>query len=307
MALGSALSRIALVFIFLLVLPALSHALPEYSGRTGEGCGTCHLDAMGGALSEKGLEYAASGYLWPPKGGYRVLGPIRKPVRFVIGFMHVTASFMWFGTILYVHLLLRPVYAAKGLPKGEVVLGMASMAIVGVTGVLLTVSRVKGLDVLYTSPWGVVLFIKILIYILMISSALFVVAFVGPRLKRREKTAAAPEDGVYDPVTLSGFDGQEGRPAYIAYKGSVYEVSGLRLWKGGKHVKHLAGLDLTEALPKAPHGEEKLEPLDKVGPFDAGLRPPRSWAEKAFYFIAYMNLSFVFLVILVISYWRWGL
>jgi len=25
---------------------------------------------------------------------------------------------MWFGTILYVHLLLKPAYAARGLPRG---------------------------------------------------------------------------------------------------------------------------------------------------------------------------------------------
>jgi predicted heme/steroid binding protein len=298
---------IAVTVIALLLLPTLSLALPEYSGRTGEGCGTCHIKPMGGALSGNGLEYAASGYRWPPEGGYRVIGPIRKPVRLLIGFIHVAASFIWFGTILYVHILLRPAYAARGLPRGEVMLGLFSMAAVGITGLLLAVSRIRGLDVLYSSPWGVVLSIKIFIYLLMVSSALFVVAFVGPRLRRGAGKAVAPEDGVFDPVTLSGFDGGEGRPAYFAYKGGVYDASGLKLWREGKHMKHLAGGDLTGALPKAPHWEEKLEPLKRVGAYDAGRTPPRSAAERAFYLVAYMNLALVFAVLFVISYWRWGL
>jgi hypothetical protein len=28
----------------------------------------------------------------------------------------------WFGTILYVHILLKAAYAVKGLPKGELIL-----------------------------------------------------------------------------------------------------------------------------------------------------------------------------------------
>jgi len=264
---------------------------------------------MGGALTETGLEFAASGYVWPPEGGYRVLGPIRKSVRFVIGTFHIVAAFLWFGTILYVHILLRPAYAAKGLPRGEVFLGMISMIVVGVTGALLTISRVKGLSVLYESPWGITLSVKIVLYLIMVSSAVFVITYVGPRLKKGEKRAVAPSDGVFDPGSLAGFDGKDGRPAYVAYEDRVYDLTGLKLWKNGMHMKHLAGSDLTEtdALPKAPHGEEKLKPLRVAGTFDATRAPAKTFAQKMFYAIAYMNLVIVFLVLIVIAYWRWGL
>ena len=72
-------------------------------------------------------------------------------------------------------------------------------------------------------------------------------------------------------------------------------------------MKHQAGRDLTDFLPKAPHGEEKLETVPMVGTYDATLKPPKTFAQKAFYFIAYMNLSIVFIVLFVIAYWRWGL
>jgi len=300
--------RIHLALLVMLVfMGGSAHATPGFSERSGQGCGTCHLEPMGGKLSDTGLEFAASGYVWPPKGGFRVIGPIKKRVRFLIGLIHILAAFIWFGTILYVHLMLKPAYAEKGLPKGEVRLGLASMLLVGVTGLLLTVSRVKGLDVLYMSPWGRVLLVKVFIYLVMISSAAFVVLFIGPRLKGGTRRAEFPENGVFDPLTLAAFDGAEGRRALIAHEGKVYDVTGLGLWSDGRHMKHRAGGDMTEFLPKAPHGMEKLDALEVVGAYDSSAAPPRSLPQRAFYVIAYMNLALVFCAITTIAYWRWGI
>ena len=56
---------------------------------------------------------------------------------------------------------------------------------------------------------------------------------------------------------LSRYDGKEGRAAYLAFKGKVYDATGSRLWKDGKHqATHFAGADLTEVIANAPHGEE---------------------------------------------------
>ena len=300
--------RVLLIAIlFFLLLPHTSNATPEYSSRSGQGCKTCHIDVLGGALSQTGLEFAASGYVWPPTGGYRVISPIKKPVRLLLGYMHILAAFLWFGTILYVHLLLKPAYAEKGLPKGEVMLGLGSMAVVGLTGMLLTLSRVKSISVLFKSPWGIVLSIKIFIYLVMVLSALILVMFVGRKLKERRTIAMLPENGLFDPITLSGFDGKEGRQALIAYKGDVLDVSEMKLWKNGLHMKHLAGGDMTDFLPKAPHGTEKLEGLEVMGSYDSTLKPPKNIHQKIFYFVAYMNLTYVFLVLFVIAYWRWGI
>ncbi len=254
-----------------------------------------------------GLEYSASGYVWPPEGGYRILGSVRKTVRFAFGVFHIIAGFMWFGTILYVHLILRPGYAARGLPKGEVALGMISMIILGITGVLLTISKIRSVDVLYSSPWGITLTVKIILYLVMISSALFVVLFIGPRLKKGMKKSVTRIPEIFDLETLSHFDGKGRSPAYISYKEKVFDMTGLKLWKNGMHMKHAACHDMTDSLSKAPHGEEKLERRTVVGKFNASKKPPKTPVQKAFYFIAYMNLVLVFCVLIVIAYWRWGL
>ena len=141
----------------------------------------------------------------------------------------------------------------------------------------------------------------------MISSALFTVLFVGPKLKKGKIKAEIPDSRIFDPLTLQAFDGNNELPAYIAYHGKVYDVSALKLWKKGVHMKHLAGRDLTDFLPKAPHGVEKLETVPIVGTYDASLKPPKTFVQKAFYFIAYMNLFIVFIVLFVIAFWRWGI
>jgi predicted heme/steroid binding protein len=65
---------------------------------------------------------------------------------------------------------------------------------------------------------------------------------------------------------LKQYDGKDGRPAYIAYKGKVYDVTDNYLWIDGDHQgEHAAGKDLTEAMGNAPHGEENLERVKLVG------------------------------------------
>jgi predicted heme/steroid binding protein len=74
------------------------------------------------------------------------------------------------------------------------------------------------------------------------------------------------EEKTYTREQLARFDGREGRPAYIAYRGVVYDVTESFLWKGGRHqVLHRAGEDLTQALDTAPHGEDLLERVPVIG------------------------------------------
>ena len=65
---------------------------------------------------------------------------------------------------------------------------------------------------------------------------------------------------------LARCNGKKGAPAYVAYKGKVYDVSMSFLWKEGNHqVVHRAGEDLTDAMKQAPHGADILEKLPVVG------------------------------------------
>jgi predicted heme/steroid binding protein len=61
-------------------------------------------------------------------------------------------------------------------------------------------------------------------------------------------------------------DGQEGRPAWVAYRGQVYDVSASQRWRGGMHMKrHQVGNDLTSEFAAAPHDESVLQRMPVVG------------------------------------------
>jgi predicted heme/steroid binding protein/uncharacterized membrane protein len=65
---------------------------------------------------------------------------------------------------------------------------------------------------------------------------------------------------------LNEYDGKEGRPVYIAYKGKVYDVTDSKFWKNGVHSGlHSAGIDLTKSIVNAPHDEEKFKRFRIVG------------------------------------------
>ena len=234
---------------------------------------------------------------------------LNKGVRFLAGYLHMITAILWFGTILYVHLVLKPAYASGGLPRGEVRVGMLSMAVMGVTGAVLTHYRVSSLDMLLHTKFGILLLVKVSLYLVMVFSALYVIIVIGPKLKakKRGEAGALAAGGDLTGDQLASYDGKEGRPAFFGYEGKLYDATASKLWKQGVHMgRHNAGMDLTEALKLAPHGSEKIAALPQVGTLvaDAAWRAPLH--ERVFFFMAYMNLSIVFLVVLVLALWRWS-
>jgi predicted heme/steroid binding protein len=65
---------------------------------------------------------------------------------------------------------------------------------------------------------------------------------------------------------LARCNGGDGAPAYIAYEGTVYDITHSFLWQKGRHqVLHRAGEDLTGSLDQAPHGPDLLHRVPVVG------------------------------------------
>lgn len=295
------------------------HALPcnateQYAAQTGKSCSACHVDPSGGGeLTALGKAFSvqhtlpdatASATPTQPSG----LAPAAKLFRFAIGYLHMITAILWFGTILYVHLVLKPAYAAGGLPRGEVRVGVMSMVVMGITGAVLTYYRVTSWDMLLHTRFGVLLIVKISLYLVMVLSAAYVVLFIGPKLKaQRRKPSALPSGGDLSIDELATCDGKEGRPAWFAYQGKIYDATASRLWKQGVHMgRHNAGEDLTEALKLAPHGSEKVAMMPEVGALVAQADRKAPLHERVFFFMAYMNLSIVFLVVLILALWRWA-
>jgi predicted heme/steroid binding protein len=70
---------------------------------------------------------------------------------------------------------------------------------------------------------------------------------------------------VYTKSQLALRNGQDKPEIWVAYKGLIYDVSGSRLWRNGKHYEHWAGQDLTAELSDAPHDEWVFQNLDVIG------------------------------------------
>jgi predicted heme/steroid binding protein len=70
---------------------------------------------------------------------------------------------------------------------------------------------------------------------------------------------------------LRSHNGERGSRKWIAYRGTVYDVSDCPRWRRDLHEGlHFSGQDLTSELPEAPHAQEVFErPCVKiVGVYD---------------------------------------
>lgn len=68
---------------------------------------------------------------------------------------------------------------------------------------------------------------------------------------------------------LTKFDGRDGRAAYVAVNGIIYDVSDSQLWPTGRHEGgHQAGQDLSEELKSAPHLKTIIERFPVVERID---------------------------------------
>lgn len=293
---------VTLLLLTLTLLAPVARATEQFAEATGHDCSYCHLDPAGGGE----LTAAGSAYLeqLQQSGAVATPGTASKLFHLLVGYLHILFAVLWFGTILYVHIVLKPAYAVQGLPRGEKLVGIISFWVVGLTGIVLACYRLSSWEALTGTRFGILLLVKVSLYLLMLVSAVLVIKVIGPRLKRGKGREYVPGEP-FTAETLGGFDGKEGRRCYFAYNGKVYDASDSRMWRDGVHMqRHQAGTDLTEALSLAPHAAEVMERLPQVGDFRAGGAGPAPEA-RLFYLIAYMNLGIVFIILFILALWRW--
>jgi len=282
--------------------PVAALATAEYASRTGLECSACHVNQLGGGeLTGFGRDFEGA----LAAGGKRPGPPVAKrAVRLLVGYLHILAGVVWFGTIFYVHIILKPAYASKGLPRGELVLGWTCIGVIAVTGTLLSIARMTSLSAFYETRFGILLSVKILLFLVMAATAAVATFVIGPRLRKRA-ASTHNEDGDFTPDGLQTYDGKDGAGAYVAVDGVVYDVTASPLWKEGRHTRHLAGADMTAAIKQAPHGPEKLAGMPVVGRLVHAPPSVPEGPKAVFYFMAYMNLVLVFAILGIIALWRW--
>jgi predicted heme/steroid binding protein len=283
-----------LVLALVAILTPAVFASPEFSGQTGQPCSACHKNPDGGgALTLSGERYKADGFFWGeverPQWGARLM-------KTILGFLHVLFGVVWFGSIVYVHLIIKPQSLIGGMPKSEKLLGRVCIIVVGLTGIGLTLLKVQTLRELWTTSFGVVWIVKVSVYVLMVAIAAVATTVIDRRLHRAGRTAA-------DTKT----DGKDGRPAHIIFEGRRYDVSNSKMWKGGVHMaRHFADSDLTQAMAKAPHGPEVLERVKDLGPAESRQSAGADRVLKLFVGLTYFVLFCVFIVLMCVAWWRWG-
>jgi predicted heme/steroid binding protein len=298
--------------ILILSITAYGNATEEFAEKTEKSCESCHLDSSGGGeLTKTGKDFLQSLAEETQDKEVRISEQKRRGVshyvRFLIGFLHIITAFFWFGTILYVHVILKPAYAVHGLPKAEVRLGLFSMLIMGITGTILTVHRIPSISLLYGTRFGILLLAKIVLYLIMVFSALYVVIFLGPKLRKTHQENHSTAEGDFTVDDLRHFNGKGDKASFVAYKGKIYDVTESESWKDGVHFgRHKAGVDLSEMLKQAPHSDDKILKMPLKGKLvQARIKKELVQHEKVFYFMAHLNLIIVVLIILILALWKW--
>ncbi|MBU2550616.1 MAG: CopD family protein [Proteobacteria bacterium] len=283
------------LLLLLLLLPAglllgsaTARATADFSAQTRLSCLYCHEDPRGrGTLTIEGEAFRGAGWRLP-EGARPSAWP--RVIRLAIGFLHVLFSIVWLGAIFYVHLFMGPRSLTGGLPKSEVRLGRASLLLVGLTGLVLTWLRLPAWTALWTTTFGIVLMVKVGLFLGMVVIA----AVTTTRIDRMLRESSQPDR---TPPSATS----------ITYEGQTYDVSGSRLWKDGVHMRrHRTGVDLTEALASAPHGPEVLDRLPCLGPFSEPEPERTPAAMRLFVSLAYTALVFAVLIVFCVAYWKWG-
>lgn len=106
-----------------------------------------------------------------------------------------------------------------------------------------------------------------IVFLLLILSFILL-AFTGCSEEKAAEEEKPQEESVLELTLeeLKEFDGQDGKDAYIAVDGIIYDVTDSPLWKNGEHNNFSAGNDLTEEIKNvSPHGVANLERVPEVG------------------------------------------
>jgi len=69
----------------------------------------------------------------------------------------------------------------------------------------------------------------------------------------------------YSRSQLAVRNGSDRDEIWIAFKGTIYDVTESRHWRNGMHYSHWAGQDLTEELTEAPHNEAVFRRFKAIG------------------------------------------
>jgi predicted heme/steroid binding protein/uncharacterized membrane protein len=232
-------------------------------------------------------------------GGTVSTGPsplVRLPwlVRDLLLWLHLVGIVAWLGAIIFVHVIQTPRVAGRGIPRHYLQLAWPSIVAVAVSGTLLTLDDITAFSQLTDSRWGVLLLVKIFIFVVLVAVAALATFVLSPRLRRQSESGDDGFATVHERARAAG-------SVTVSFEGTVYDLSTSRIWRNGRHARrHDAWADLSGQIAEAPHGREVLGRF----PVLEGKAPPVFPVQRVFVVFAYGNLALVLLVLLVVAFWR---
>jgi len=100
---------------------------------------------------------------------------------------------------------------------------------------------------------------------------------------------------------LKQHDGRDGRKAYVAVGGKIYDVSDSPLWSNGDHQgEHQAGCDLTEELKTAPHVRAVIERFSVVDELSSPPAPASGGGSGKLWIVVVLLAALALLLLLII-------
>ena len=108
---------------------------------------------------------------------------------------------------------------------------------------------------------------KNLLAVLFLSSILLLSVSCGNKPPEQSEAPAAPEQTLELTLEeLAYYDGSDGKPAYVAVDGIIYDMTNSNAWKNGLHNGFQAGKDLSSEIKNvSPHGTGKLNNVPIIG------------------------------------------
>jgi uncharacterized membrane protein len=82
-------------------------------------------------------------------------------LKTILGFLHIIFGLVWFGSIVYVHLIIKPQSLNGGMPKSEKLPGRICIVMVGQTDIGLALLKVQAPHERWTTSFGVIWIIKV--------------------------------------------------------------------------------------------------------------------------------------------------
>lgn len=110
-------------------------------------------------------------------------------------------------------------------------------------------------------------YVRCLTVFIAIALVVFVIVIALPTFAQEMKNRTFTSE------ELKIYNGGNGKPAYVAVEGKVYDVSESQYWKNGiHHEMHHAGVDLTAELHTSPHGKEVFRDIIQIGVLPKGTK-----------------------------------